>query len=104
MTTDIKPLRDKVIGILVDNYGLKTTINGLIINEIDGSSQSIRPRWFKVTHIGPEQKFVKVGDYVLVSHGRWSRGFFIGQETTEKYYHIDENEILITSDELPKGI
>jgi hypothetical protein len=104
MQNNFNALSNKVIGIMVDNFGIRKTANGLIINEIDGAENSIRPRWFKVTHVGPEQNAVQVNDYVLVSHGRWSRGFFIDKEASQKYYHLDEKEILIKTETKPKDI
>jgi hypothetical protein len=102
MTNNFKALGSKVIGILIDNYGIKKTSSGLYINDVDGSAEAVRPRWFKITHVGPDQKDVGVGDYVLVSHGRWSRGFFISTTDEQKYFHLDEDEILIVTDQLPK--
>lgn len=104
MESNFRPLGSKVIGILVDKYGVKKTSSGLYINDADGSADAVRPRWFKVTHVGPDQKCVAVNDYVLVSHGRWSRGFTISSLDTEKYFHLDEDEMLLVSDTLPKDL
>lgn len=95
------PINDKVIGKSVDDYGIKTTAGGLIINEKDGATESIRPRWFEITHVGPNNKDVSTGDFVLVAHGRWSRAFTINVDDDTKYFHLDSDEILIKSDEKP---
>jgi len=95
------PIHDKVIGKSVDDYGLKTTAGGLIINEKDGAAESIRPRWFEVTHVGPKNQVVEVGDFVLVAHGRWSRGFTINVDDDTKYFHLDSDEILIKTNTKP---
>ena len=101
MTRTLIPLREKVIGTLEDGFGLKRLSSGLIINEKDGDEKNIRARWFKVTHVGPEQRYLKLGDWVLVAHGRWSRGFTIDNEDKTKYYHLDTEEILMVSDVNP---
>lgn len=97
----LTPIRDKVIGKSADDYGLKKTAGGLLINEKDGAAGSIRPRWFEVTHVGPENKLVEVGDFVLVAHGRWSRSFTINTDDDTKYFHLDSDEILIKTNTKP---
>jgi hypothetical protein len=50
--------------------------------------------------VGPEQEHLKVGEYILVSHGRWTRGIKIedanGERTIRK---VDIKDILMVSDE-----
>ena len=94
----LTPLHDKVIGKSVDDYGLRKTAGGLLINEKDGNEKSIRPRWFEITHVGPLNLDVKVGDYALVAHGRWSRGFTINESDGITYFHLDGEEILVKSE------
>lgn len=103
MQSNLTPLGSKVIGVLIDTFGVKQKSSGLYIIDADGTDNAVKPRWFKITHIGPEQTDVKVGEYVLVAHGRWSRGFNIPGSGDEKFYHLDEEEILIVSDTLPVG-
>ena len=69
----LKPLHDKV---LVTNIksGAKLTTGGIIIPDDDGKERGIRPRWAEVYAIGEDIKDISVGQWVLVSHGRWSRG------------------------------
>lgn len=101
MMRSIKPIRDNVLAKMIDGFGEKKTAGGLIIQEKDGTSDAIRPRWFEVMFTGPEQKDVTVGEYVLVAHGRWSRGVTIDPEVEDKLYFLDNEEILAVSDELP---
>ena len=77
---EFKPLRD---GILVRNmeFGEQRTESGLIIASDDGKTSGIHPRWGEVIAVGNEQQDVQVGQFVLVSHGRWSRGFELNGET-----------------------
>jgi len=96
-----KPLHDNVVGKMVDGFGIKKTAGGLIINEKDGVETSIRPRWFEITHVGDKNTDFKVGQYALVAHGRWTRGFTIDNSTETKYYKLDLEEILGTSETNP---
>lgn len=100
----IKPLHDKVLGRMVDRIGAeRTSAGGVIIVENDTSEGVIRPRWFEVTHVGPKQEDIAVGQYVLVPHGRWSRGIdLVGHRREEdKIFLIDHDEILGLQDDNP---
>jgi len=95
----IKPLYDTVI---VSDMAFEERISegGIVILNDDMKNSGIRPRWAKVYAIGPEQKDVQVGQYILISHGRWTRGIKIedhdGVKTIRK---VDNNDILMVSDE-----
>jgi hydrogenase maturation factor len=53
-----------------------------------------------IQNLGPEQDSVKVGQYVLIAHGRWTRGIKIEDEEGEKTIRkIDPNDVLMVSDE-----
>lgn len=75
--------------------------SGIVLLGDNGKSSGVRPRWAQVYAIGPEQQDVKVGQYILVAHGRWTRGIEIEDETGEKHVirRIDHNDILLVSDE-----
>ena len=69
----------------------------------DGSADGIHPRWAKVYAIGNKQEDVKVGQWVMVAHGRWSRAFKVKKEGVELQVRmIDENDILLVSDTEPE--
>jgi Chaperonin 10 Kd subunit len=70
---DLYPLRDHVIVTEMNFEGRKLS-SGIMLLGDDGSTAGIRPRWAKVFRIGPEQKEVNIGQWVLVEHGRWTRG------------------------------
>jgi hypothetical protein len=54
--------------------------------------------------VGPEQQDIQVGQWVLVSHGRWTRGVKIEDTTGEvTIRRIDPNDILLLSDTQPQG-
>jgi hypothetical protein len=62
-------------------HGDQKLASGLIIPDDNGKARGIRPRWCTVYAVGEEVDYVKPGDQVLVSHGRWTRGFQV--ETPE---------------------
>ena len=73
---------------------------GIIIPNDDMKNSGIRPRWAKVYAVGPEQKDVQVGQYILISHGRWTRGIKIQDQEGEKTIRkVDNNDILLVSDD-----
>jgi hypothetical protein len=99
---EIRAVGDKILATMIDGYDFKTTKGGVILQEKDATSEAIRPRWFEVTHVGPEQSDVKAGEYVLVHHGRWTRGIALeGHE--DKIYMLDPEYLLATSDEMPES-
>lgn len=70
---EMKALPGKV---LVKNLesGERKTAGGIILRNDDKKSEGIRPRWAEVYSIGTGVTDVEVGDWILVKHGRWSRG------------------------------
>jgi co-chaperonin GroES (HSP10) len=99
---DIKPLKKRVL-VSDMHFGETTTAGGIILTDDDGSESGIHPRWAKVYAIGDQQDDVKVGQWVMVAHGRWSRGFKVRREGTElEVRMIDENDILLVSDDEPE--
>ena len=78
----------------------RITTGGIVLLNDNGKGNGIRPRWGRVYAVGPEQKDVAVGDWVLVAHGRWTRGLDLedesGQLTIRK---IDPKDILLVSDD-----
>ena len=97
------PIRDHVIVEDMD-FGEQKTKAGIILMSDDGKDHGIKPRWAKVYAVGHEQKHVNVGDWVLVEHGRWTRGFKFEDEdgTSFTLRRIDNDCILMISDERPK--
>lgn len=83
-------------------FGERQLSSGLVLLNDDGKGEGIRPRWAKVFAIGPEQTDVKVGQWVLVAHGRWTRANDINVDGQEKKLRrVDQNDILMISDEAP---
>jgi hypothetical protein len=99
----ITPIRDNVIGQMLEPVGDERTVNGLILTEKNLGEESVRPRWFLVTHCGPEQKDMTPGMFVLVPHGRWSRGLNLEGTLREadKLFLLDNEALMGTSDVNP---
>lgn len=95
----IKPLKNTVI--VADMvFTERLSSAGIVIPNDDMKSSGIRPRWAKVYAIGPEQTDIKVGQYILIAHGRWTRGVKITDDLGEKTIRkVDTDDILLVSDE-----
>lgn len=82
------------------NFKEKLTSGGIIIPNSDGKLEGIHARWGRVYAVGHRQQDVQVGQYVLVKHGRWTRGTLIEDVEGEKTIRrIDTDDILLVSDE-----
>jgi len=89
------------------HFGDQTTSTGIIITNDDGKTRGIYPRWCQVYTKGPENNDeYEIGDWILVSHGRWSRGIIIEQEdgSEVEIRKIDTEEILCMSKEKPNDL
>jgi len=82
------------------NFKEKLSYGGIIIPHSDGKLEGVYARWGKVYAVGPTQQDVRPGQYVLVKHGRWTRGVEIEDTEGEKTIRrIDDADILLVSDE-----
>lgn len=81
------------------------TIRGIIIPDDDMKERGIKPRWCKVHKVGPEVYGIEKGDWILVEHGRWSRGFEANIEGHESTYRwVEYIAILGAQKEKPENI
>jgi co-chaperonin GroES (HSP10) len=100
----IKALHDHVI-VSEMIFDQRITQSGLILMNDNGTTLGIRPRWGRVYAVGPKQQDVKVGQWVCVDHGRWTRGLDIEDESGKTTIRrIDPKDILLVSDreEMPQ--
>lgn len=100
----LAPLRDKVF--LSDiNFEEETSAGGIVLASDNGKGQGIKPRWGRVWAVGPEQQDVKVGEWILMEHARWTREFQHETEdgTVTKLHMADLNAMLMSTDEKPVG-
>jgi hypothetical protein len=88
------------------HFGEQVTESGIIIANDDGTTRGIYPRWAKVYDKGPTNKDeFQVGEWILIMHGRWTRG--VDVETPNGKLEIRKVElesILATSKEKPNGL
>lgn len=97
----IKALNEHVL-VSDMHFGERRLGSGIVLMNDDGKGEGIRPRWAKVFAVGPDQTDVSVGQWVLVAHGRWTRANEIEIDgEVIKLRRIDQNDILLISDEQP---
>lgn len=98
----LQPLRNSVI--VVDmSFDMRTTTGGIVLLNDNGTGAGIRPRWAQVYAVGPDQQDVAPGDWICVTHGRWTRGIEINDAGVERTIRrVDPNDILLVSDEQPQ--
>lgn len=96
----VTPLKDKILVVDMD-FGPQKTAGGIYVPSADGKVQGIHPRWGRVWAVGAEQIDVKVGEWVLVEHGRWTRTIEIEDENGNilEARMIDNDAIILASDE-----
>lgn len=99
-TGELQPIKDKVIVTDIEE-GMTKTQGGIIISDDDGTDKGIRPRWAKVCAMGPDQKIFKVDQWVLVKHGRWTRGIKTSDDQVVRM--VEAEAILLTCDDDPRS-
>lgn len=102
----IIPILDHIL-VTDINFGEQRAKSGIILRSDNGKSEGVKPRWGKVYAVGPDQKDVQVGNWLLIEHGRWTRGLeLIIGETDDKteLWRVDPNGILAVSDEKPDDL
>jgi hypothetical protein len=91
-------LRDSVLVTDMEFKGRQLNSGVILLND-NGTTAGIRPRWARVYAVGPEQHDVKVGDWICVAHGRWTRGLDIEDEHGEKTIRrVDPGDIMMISE------
>ena len=100
--TSLEPLRNAVI-VSDMSFDMRQTSTGIVLLNDNGTGLGIRPRWGQVYAVGPEQQDVRVGDWICVAHGRWTRGIEIDDNGTERTIRrVDPGDILLVSDDQPQ--
>lgn len=71
MTVKVLPLPGKV---LVDDIQQgERKVGSIVLTNDNGKGDGIRRRWARVYAIGEGVTEIKVGEWLLLDHGRWSR-------------------------------
>jgi co-chaperonin GroES (HSP10) len=101
----LTPIGNRVI---VKNmyFGEQKTQGGLIIRDDNGTSRGIYPRWGQVHSKGPNNHDeYKIGDWILVEHGRWTRSVKIDEGFGELELRMIEAEsVLAYSTDKPEDV
>lgn len=101
----LRPIRDNVI-VSDMEFDMRVSSGGIVLLNDDGKTEGIRPRWGKVYAVGQEQKDVQIGDWILVEHGRWTRGITLEDDNGNEIIvrRVDTNCILAKAEEKPSDI
>ena len=97
------PLRDNVF-VTDINFDEEVTAAGIVLTSDNGKGQGVKPRWGRVWATGPDQTDVKVGQWILMEHARWTREIQYEEDgSITKLHMADVNGIMLVSDEKPQG-
>jgi co-chaperonin GroES (HSP10) len=101
----IRPIRDHII-ISDMEFGMQKTATGILIHSDNGKSSGVKPRWGRVWAVGPEQTEVKVGEWIMIEHGRWTRTFEVEQDdgSVLELRRVDNSAVLMSADERPDDV
>jgi len=101
----LRPIKDKVIVTDIE-FGEEKTKGGIILLSDDGKTTGIHPRWGKVYAVGDGHQDVQIGDWILIEHGRWSRGITHEDESGDEVliYFVDNKGIMMIADEKPADV
>ena len=102
VTGKLIPIRDNIL-ITDMEFGEEKTKGGIVIQSLDGKSEGIKSRWGRVWAIGPEQHDVKVGEWILLEHGRWTRAVTVVDSNGDEIIirRADIKAILAVADNKP---
>ena len=101
---DLTDSRFELLGSGVVVYDMsfdeRITSSGIVLLNDNSTTRGIRPRWARVYAVGPDQQDVRVGQWILVAHGRWTRGVEIDDgDDIRVIRKVDPADILLVSDE-----
>jgi co-chaperonin GroES (HSP10) len=101
----VLPIRDHVLVSDMD-FGMQTTESGILITSDNGKSSGVKPRWGRVWAVGPEQHDVKVGEWICIEHGRWTRTIELEQDdgSVLELRRVETTAILMSADEKPSDV
>ena len=100
----LRPLHDNVL-VTDMSFEEQTTASGIVIQSDDGKSHGVKPRWARVWAIGPEQTEVKLGEWIYIEHGRWTRGIKVEENGEDIVIRrVDTDAILLQAEEKPNDV
>jgi co-chaperonin GroES (HSP10) len=101
----LRPIRNHVL-VCDMSFDAVTTSSGIFIPSQNGKTEGIKPRWGRVYAVGPEQTDVKVGEWIYIEHGRWTRGATVEDDDGNilTVRRVDNDAIMLQTDELPSDV
>ena len=98
----VRALSKDILVIDMD-MGDMTTSSGIVIQSDNSKAHGVKPRWAKVYKVGSEVDIdVKVGQWVLIEHGRWTRKINIDDgEGVKDFQKVEIKSIMAVADERP---
>lgn len=99
----VRALSKDILVINMD-MGEQITNGGIVIASDDGKAHGVKPRWAEVYKVGEDCGLdVKVGQWILIEHGRWTRKVKIDDGAGEKEFQkVEIKSIIAVTDEKPK--
>lgn len=101
----VRALSKDVLVIDMDMGEMKTS-SGIVIQSDNGKAHGVKPRWAKVYKIGTEVDLdLKVGQWVLIEHGRWTRKMTIDDgDGVKEFQKVEVKSIMAVADEKPNDM
>lgn len=99
----LRPIKDHIL-VTDMKFDQRKTRGGILLLDDDGKDVGIRPRWARIHAVGPEQTEFEIGQWILVSHGRWTRGLEYYEEDAEEpvtIRRVDVKDIMAVADDKP---
>jgi len=98
----LRPLSKDILVYDMD-MGEQVTAAGIVIKSDDGKAHGVKPRWARVYKIGTNCELdVKVGEWILIEHGRWTRKIKIDDGAgVKEIQKVEVKAVLAVTDERP---
>ena len=103
---DVQPMKIRALhaDVIVKDmdFGEMITAGGIVVQSDNAKVHGIKPRWAEVYKVGPEQKDVVPGQWILIEHGRWTRKIKIDDgDGAKEIQKVEVKSILAVVDEKP---
>jgi co-chaperonin GroES (HSP10) len=98
----VRALSKDILVINMDMGEMKSA-GGIVIQSDNGKAHGVKPRWAQVYKVGEDCDVdVKVGQWILIEHGRWTRKITIDDGEGEKEFQkVEVKSIMAVADQRP---
>lgn len=98
----IIPLKESILICNLETTSEKV-FHGIIIPDEDASTRGIKTRWAQIYAVGEDIDYLEKGDWVLINHGRWTRGVRLTNSEEDVVIRmVDTTDLLLVSNEPPE--